>query len=596
MAKARAREPREKGHPRPSPAVPTVDSRTARITLAVILVMAAIVRLWRLDSAPPGLNQDEALGAWNAWCLLKTGHTMTGEAWPIFSTRGIGDYPTMLFFYTLLPIQAVFGLDVWTTRLPSALAGIASVWLAWDVGSRLFDRRTGLLAAALIALNPWHLLLSRLGMGSGLCSFYALAPVSLLLRARLGLADGEEGRPRAIPAALAGLVIGLSCYGFHPMRLYFPALLALVLALDPRGWWRRLRDPASRTALLAFAGVLIAVAGPLAWKQAVDPALSQRWQMTRLWEPGAPFPTIARLVAGRYAAHFHPDFLFLRGDTFEIFKPDGQGEFGWHLLPGMLVGAVLVLRRVRSNRSARLLLALLLAYPAGDVISRYDSVHLLRSAPGVATLVLLGAWGWSEAIGFAARGGRALGVAALGILACGGLAFDGGHLLRYFGSHDRRPEIYHGYMADLVEASRWMKPRLAGYDAVYVTTIGMIEPWAVTLVATGHDPRAWFAEPRDRRDRGGWDVYVRYGRMRFLYDRLWLPEYRSLATDGREHRVLYVVRPGEMGLDRPVHVIRRPDGADALWLCDEILGREHTRPSASGNSDGGPADSTRTGH
>src|SRR5262249_22630837 len=98
-----------------------------RWLLLLVLLVAAALRLFRLDGVPPGINQDEALSAWNGWCLLKTGHALSGEPWPISHCRNIGDSPTMLFFYILMPSQRCFGLSVWSPRLPAALAGIAAV-------------------------------------------------------------------------------------------------------------------------------------------------------------------------------------------------------------------------------------------------------------------------------------------------------------------------------------------------------------------------------------------------------------------------------------------------------------------------------------
>ncbi|MBI5865790.1 MAG: hypothetical protein HZB38_15060, partial [Planctomycetes bacterium] len=46
--------------------------------LVAILLLAAALRLAGLTTVPPGLNQDEAANAWNAWCLLKSGHDQHG--------------------------------------------------------------------------------------------------------------------------------------------------------------------------------------------------------------------------------------------------------------------------------------------------------------------------------------------------------------------------------------------------------------------------------------------------------------------------------------------------------------------------------------
>jgi len=105
---------------------------------------------------------------------------------------------------------------------------------------------------------------------------------------------------------------------------------------------------------------------------------------------------------------------------------------------------------------------------------------------------------------------------------------------------------------------------------VFCTVQGLNEPWAVMAVATHHDPRSWFAEPLDRRDLE-YDVYVRYGKMFFMYGNLWAPYIRNITEDGRPERVFFVVRPGELGLEKPLYVVRDPEGRDALWIVGRIL-------------------------
>ena len=126
----------------------------APLALLAIVTLGAALRLIRPGSAPPGLNQDEAINAWNAWCLLRTGADMTGAAWPVFYSHAIGDNRTTLYFYALIPFQALGGLSVWTTRLPNALAGTAAISLIYWLGARLFDRSTGLVAALALAVMP----------------------------------------------------------------------------------------------------------------------------------------------------------------------------------------------------------------------------------------------------------------------------------------------------------------------------------------------------------------------------------------------------------------------------------------------------------
>jgi len=69
----------------------------------------------------------------------------------------------------------------------------------------------------------------------------------------------------------------------------------------------------------------------------------------------------------------------------------------------------------------------------------------------------------------------------------------------------------------------------------------------------------------------GFEVTGRFGPIRFLYGQVWRPELEAMNQDDRTQHVLFVLRPGELGLEHPVKVIRRPDGQAALWLFDVTM-------------------------
>jgi len=241
------------------------------------------------------------------------------------------------------------------------------------------------------------------------------------------------------------------------------------------------------------------------------------------------------------------------------------------MLPLMIAGMVFAVARAGRSRAARLLLVLVLVYPSGDILSAYVGVHALRSAPGIPALTLLGGYGLAAGIAWLWSRSRLLARAAAAAIVLAAGAVHARYLVRYFGEYNERPEIYHGYHTDLLEAAQWLRPRLRDTDATFWTTIDMNEPWAVTLIGLDHRPADWFAEPRDRQVLRGWDVYVRYGRQYFMYEDLWRPWAERLRANGRADRTIFVVRPGELGLRDPIHVIRRPDGREVLWICQASL-------------------------
>ena len=535
-----------------------------------ITLVAAAYRLVALDQVPPGINQDEALSAWNAWCLLHTGRAMSGEPWPIFHCRNIGDHPTMLFFYVLMPFQKLGGLNVATTRLPIALAGIAATALVGLLGGRLFRPRVGLVAAAIFAVSPWTTFIGRLGVGAGITPLQALLPVLAMLYAGFPVADGAAARPRIGWAFFAGLSAGLAGYGFHSLRIHMPLLIAGLLLVSPSGMKAMWRAPGGRAAMIALAAGFLIAFGPLAFVSATDPDMMKRWEMTRLWKPGDGIATIFGLVAQRYFEHFGPGFLFVHGDNFQPFRPLGQGEFGWYMLPGLIAGAVLVLLAVTRSRSVRTLLLLVLLYPIGDLVSRNDGPHLLRSSSGVIALVLLAAWGMVEALRRLQRWSPRAAIAAAAVLLFAAAAQESLYAKRYFRDFPRVWENQIDYQGALLEAARWVRPKLAGSDAVFCTTTGMTAPFVVMLVGLQYDAAQWFRDSKDIR-ADEFDRYVRFGKVIFNHQAAGQPYLQELTDNGRKDRVIFIVRPGEFGLTDPVKIIPATTGEEMLWICEREI-------------------------
>lgn len=79
----------------------------------------------------------------------------------------LGFYIDALFF-------AVFGLSYETAVGITTLFGLGCVFLLYKVGEVLYGARTGLFAAALFALTPWQVIMSRVFLVDVQCLFFSL--------------------------------------------------------------------------------------------------------------------------------------------------------------------------------------------------------------------------------------------------------------------------------------------------------------------------------------------------------------------------------------------------------------------------------------
>lgn len=544
--------------------------RKTTLILLLILLLAGFLRLFKLGQSPPGLNQDEAANAWNAYCLLKTGHDQTGVSWPIFYTRGLGGNSSTLFMYFMIPFQTLGGLGIYTTRLPGAVSGILTVLLIYFAGECLFDRNVGLMAAFLLALNPWHIQQSRWGHEASISPLLVILPLVVMLWANLPLSDRKTTSPRPILAFLAGALAAIGCYGYHSIRIFTPVLLFFIIVLTITHWWNFIKSRRGLiTVIMLFLGFIIFF-GPLAWQHIFHPEGISRHSIEHgkagISFLDAPFGIAVKNIFSRYIHHFGPDFLFIRGDHRIMQSPPQSGQFHWYMLPLMLIGLVFILKFFKSSVSVRTLLALVIVYPVGDSLFAMEGMHSLRSLPGLCGLILLSAFGavyslrwlWNRTHSYVG------GIIAVSIIIV--VISNVQYLYRFYIDYDRIPEVYSLYHTDFIEACEWLNPRIDEAEAVFCTTRELNMPYILALVALDYDPHQWFEDPRRFETVGEWDYYSRFGKMYFIYDSSDLQILSQLEQKTHRGPIYLIMRPNDLMSSTPVHRIISPQGSDALWI------------------------------
>jgi 4-amino-4-deoxy-L-arabinose transferase-like glycosyltransferase len=197
-------------------------------TLLLILLVAAGLRLWRLDDVPPGPSHDEANNGLMAGEVLKGYHPVFFEIYTGVEPGLI--YPQALAFW-------LFGKDATVQRLVSVAFGLLTVLLTYVFAAHLFQSRAvGLISTLLIAISFWHLFVSRLALRAVVMPPLQILTLLFFWRAM------EERRLRDF--VLAGLFGGLTMYSYLSSR-FLPLVLILFVCYlllrraTLRGlWWR----------------------------------------------------------------------------------------------------------------------------------------------------------------------------------------------------------------------------------------------------------------------------------------------------------------------------------------------------------------------
>jgi len=195
-------------------AAETENRKAERILVAALMLIGMLVRLAALGQFPGGVNQDEAYSAYEAYCLLSDGMDSWGYRLPVYLTVW-GSGQSALQSYLMVPMIALFGLELWAIRIPQAVNACISLPVIYALLKRLFDKRTALIGLAFLAICPWHIMMARWGLD---CNF---APGLILL----GLCFFAKGVDQPKYYVFSGLAYGLSLYAYATIWVVLPFVL-----------------------------------------------------------------------------------------------------------------------------------------------------------------------------------------------------------------------------------------------------------------------------------------------------------------------------------------------------------------------------------
>ena len=184
---------------------------------------SAFLRLWQLNAL--GFNSDEAVYAGQAAAIA--GDPALKGIFPVFRAH------PLLFQFVLAVLFRGGSRDL-VARLLAVAFGLATVFLVYRLGSLLYGQAVGLLAAALLAVCPYHVVVTRQALLDGALTFFATLTAFLLAK------YATTGFPPWLWAAGAGF--GLTFLAKETGLVFAPATYAF-LALVP-GIRVRLRDVA----------------------------------------------------------------------------------------------------------------------------------------------------------------------------------------------------------------------------------------------------------------------------------------------------------------------------------------------------------------
>jgi 4-amino-4-deoxy-L-arabinose transferase-like glycosyltransferase len=377
--------------------------------LAIIFGLALGIRLWKLGSLPATFFVDEVLSGYLGRYLWEHGMDLYGNRWPLLYFNKFGDYYIILPMYLDGLATFVFGVTRFATRFPTAVLGALAVWPMFGIARRLSGSVvTGLLAALLLAVTPWHVVLSRATTESVIELTVILTMIWLMFNAY------ERARGAWLFAAVS--FAGLSYLIYHTARMLVPLVwwgYVAVLVVNRRSVVKKLLT-ASLVAALCLTGITLFI-GQTDWGSGrlMQTSIFSEYsgvairmqEMTYNLGPNRVFWARAfhnkllgygREYINQYLEYFSPLFWFTdeawSGTRYAV-SETGPLYLTLILMFGGLV--VVVLRnRLRLTGMQKWMVGVLFIAPLPAALTVLESPNVRRSLLIIVPLLLLAAEGW----------------------------------------------------------------------------------------------------------------------------------------------------------------------------------------------------------
>ncbi len=359
--------------------------------LIIILALAAVIRLFQLNTLPISLSGDEIDIGYQAYSLIKTGRDYFGNFLPVYF-HSLSEYRMPALVYLTAPITALFGLSAFSVRILPSLFGIANVFQIYLLVKTLFrDQKQkftlALFAALILTILPWHLHYSRAAFDVTLQMFVILSGLLILLRGNL----------------LGFSLLAFSFYIYPTSVVFVPLLCAAYFVIYKPQIRRSLIIPALILVPFVF-NLFSGISGQRFGGLSVlnDSKIFEKIVTLRTepWAiPGFSESFFHNKIEGissafiqNYVSAFSPEFLFISGDPNFRQSIGGFGEFYLISTPFLLLGLYWCFQN-RTQKPVRFIISWLIVSPIAAALTRDGGMHATRLFPILFPLVIITALG-----------------------------------------------------------------------------------------------------------------------------------------------------------------------------------------------------------
>ena len=374
------------------------------VFLLFIFLTAFFLRIYKLDSVPYGFHIDEAKVGWNAYSILKTGMDDKGNKFPLYYDS-FGDFRPTGLIYLVIPSLVIFGNTVFAVRFPFAIIGALTTIVIFLFVLEIFGKQKkymALIAAILLAFNPWHIIASRSTCESIIVIFLTILGLYFFIKL--------FRKNSLLNMFLSFFTLASSFFFYHNIRVLAPIFLLILVFFYRFVFQKRIKFKQILVLLFLIVTTVLVFLSPEARGRASQVSLKSDfnvlYEVTKMPnEEGPNRVFVARVFHNRWASYIRRFAEEYREYFSTSFLTGSLGKPVRYTVPyvGLLTYIELILIFlglffVSKNKEILIILALLVIAPLPAAMTIEDTPNMQRSILMIPFLLTIAAFGFYELI------------------------------------------------------------------------------------------------------------------------------------------------------------------------------------------------------
>jgi len=196
------------------------------VVSVVMLVLALILRLYKLSDIPRGLHVDEIGMGYDSWCIAHFGVDRYLNSFPMYLSN-YGGGQSALYCYITVPLILLGGFTPLMLRLPSVIFSMLAGIFGWRLVRIVSGKRASLIYLFIYLTIPYFTQAGRIALDCNL-----MLGLSVIMLNVLEYCLRDENYGKRLGFAILGIVTGITFYSYALSDVVLPLFyLFLVIYL-----------------------------------------------------------------------------------------------------------------------------------------------------------------------------------------------------------------------------------------------------------------------------------------------------------------------------------------------------------------------------